>query len=113
MICGVQYKEVNDDGLLISVKGKEKLLQVDHVVICAGQESNRDLWDSLHTDKSRQYFLIGGSELAAEIDAMRAIDQGTRLGLKIETSNTGDVFNQPIPWSFKIYSTARKMLMRS
>ncbi|MET7993799.1 NADPH-dependent 2,4-dienoyl-CoA reductase [Amycolatopsis sp. NPDC005232] len=75
-ISGVTYERVDDAGLHVSVDGKPRLLEVDTVVVCAGQEPVRDLADALG---STPVHLIGGADVAAELDAKRAIDQGTRL----------------------------------
>ena len=75
---GVEYLGVDDAGLHIRVEGVVQLLDVDHVVICAGQESNR----SLHAELAAAGIsaqLIGGADVAAELDAKRAIDQGSRV----------------------------------
>lgn len=93
-IGGCKYLEVNEKGLLIEQEGKEKLLEVDTVIVCAGQVSNRDLYDPLIA-LNKPVFLIGGSQHASELDAKRAIDQGTRLAANIENAKTGDVFNAP------------------
>lgn len=78
MIPGVTYKEVNDKGLLISVNGEEKLLEVDHVIICAGQQPERALYQTL-VDAQANVHLIGGANVAAELDAKRAIRQAAEL----------------------------------
>jgi 2,4-dienoyl-CoA reductase (NADPH2) len=75
---GVEYLGVDDAGLHIRVEGVEQLLDVDHVVICAGQESNRSLLDELAAAGIVAQ-LIGGADVAAELDAKRAIDQGSRV----------------------------------
>ncbi|WP_109507285.1 NADPH-dependent 2,4-dienoyl-CoA reductase [Nocardioides speluncae] len=77
LISGVTYDRVDDAGLHITVDGTPQVLHVDHVVICAGQESVRDLYDVL--GEAGNAHLIGGADIAAELDAKRAIDQGTRL----------------------------------
>lgn len=82
MIPGVAYKEVNDQGLIIEVDGEQQLLEVDNVIICAGQEPNRDLADAL-TEKGQRVHLIGGADVAAELDAKRAIRQGAELAASI------------------------------
>jgi 2,4-dienoyl-CoA reductase (NADPH2) len=94
-ISGCKYIETNDEGLVIEVKGKQQTLPVDTVVICAGQESLRDLYQPL-LKQGKSVFLIGGAEQAGELDAKRAIDQGTRLAAVIETAKAGDVFEAPI-----------------
>jgi 2,4-dienoyl-CoA reductase (NADPH2) len=78
MLGGVEYLGIDDAGLRIRVDGAEQLLPVDHVVICAGQEPRRDLHAAL-TALGRTAHLIGGADVAAELDAKRAIAQGSRL----------------------------------
>jgi len=78
MLGGVEYLGVDDTGLRIRVDGAEHLLPVDHVVVCAGQEPRRDLQADL-VARGRTPYLIGGADVAAELDAKRAIDQGSRL----------------------------------
>ena len=82
MIPGVTYKSVTDDGLLIEIDGKPKLLDVDNVIICAGQESNRDLQQALESGGINVH-LIGGANIAAELDAKRAIRQAAELAMVI------------------------------
>ncbi|CAN0385209.1 unnamed protein product [Pylaiella littoralis] len=81
MLGGVSYDKVDDDGLHISVDGAPRLLEVDNVIICAGQEPLKDLEAPLK-EAGMPVFLIGGAEKAAELDAKRAIDQGTRLAVR-------------------------------
>ena len=78
MLPGVTYDRVDDDGLHVTVDDEPRLLDVDHVVVCAGQESVRRLYDDLVVIGARAH-LIGGADVAAELDAKRAIEQGTRL----------------------------------
>ncbi|NJD25953.1 MAG: NADPH-dependent 2,4-dienoyl-CoA reductase [Betaproteobacteria bacterium] len=78
MLAGVEYKAIDDDGLHIKVNGEAKTLPVDTVVICAGQEPRRDLYEPLQA-AGIPVTLIGGADVAAELDAKRAIDQGTRV----------------------------------
>lgn len=98
-IGGVTYVEVNDEGLVIDVAGEQgkqrKTLPVDTIIICAGQVTRRDLFEPLKALNKPEVFLIGGSLEAAELDAKRAIDQGTRLAAKIEFAKTGEVFEGP------------------
>ncbi len=82
MIPGVTYDRVDDDGLHITETGPDgtttaRVLAVDHVVVCAGQESVRGVYDELAGRDG--VHLIGGADVAAELDAKRAISQGTRL----------------------------------
>ncbi len=78
MIGGVEYLGVDDTGLQLRIDGNEQTLAVDHVVICAGQEPRRELFDALQSNGHRVH-LIGGADVAAELDAKRAIAQGSRL----------------------------------
>ncbi|WP_028115491.1 NADPH-dependent 2,4-dienoyl-CoA reductase [Ferrimonas senticii] len=73
-VTGANYHKVDDQGLHISQEGKSSLIAVDTVVLCAGQESNRSLSEQL-TAAGVSFSLIGGAELAAELDAKRAIRQ--------------------------------------
>ncbi|MEV6644759.1 NADPH-dependent 2,4-dienoyl-CoA reductase [Amycolatopsis sp. NPDC051371] len=77
-ITGVTYERIDDAGLHLTVDGAPRLLEVDTVVVCAGQEPVRDLADELRA-AGLPVHLIGGADVAAELDAKRAIDQGTRL----------------------------------
>ncbi|MEU3766880.1 NADPH-dependent 2,4-dienoyl-CoA reductase [Amycolatopsis keratiniphila] len=77
-LTGVAYERIDDDGLHITVGDKPRVLDVDTVVVCAGQEPVRDLVDDLRA-AGLPVHLIGGADVAAELDAKRAIDQGTRL----------------------------------
>jgi 2,4-dienoyl-CoA reductase (NADPH2) len=81
MIAGVNYERIDDQGVHISFGEKRerpRVLEVDDVVICAGQESRRDLLDELSAN-GMSVHVIGGADVAAELDAKRAINQGTRL----------------------------------
>ena len=78
MLGGVEYLGVDDAGLKILVEGVEQVLPVDHIVVCAGQEPRRDLQAELLAAGITTH-LIGGADVAAELDAKRAIDQGSRL----------------------------------
>ena len=82
MLGGVEYMGVDDDGLRIRVDGTEQLLDVDHVVICAGQEPRRDLFDAVRAAGMNAH-LIGGANVAAELDAKRAIAEGSRLAASL------------------------------
>jgi 2,4-dienoyl-CoA reductase (NADPH2) len=83
MIPGVTYRKVDDAGLHITVEDKDMTLAVDHVIVCAGQEPNRELQTALQAQGVRVH-LIGGADKAAELDAKRAIQQGTELALSID-----------------------------
>ncbi|MGW4160107.1 FAD-dependent oxidoreductase [Streptomyces sp. NPDC004788] len=78
MVAGASYERIDDEGLHLTIDGEAQLLPVDTVVLCTGQEPRRDLYEEL-VAAGRTVHLIGGADVAAELDAKRAIDQGTRL----------------------------------
>jgi 2,4-dienoyl-CoA reductase (NADPH2) len=82
MLGGVEYLGADDSGFRIRRGGEEQHLDVDHIVVCAGQEPRRDLLDPLQAAGSDVH-VIGGADVATELDAKRAIDQGTRLAAKL------------------------------
>jgi len=85
MLASVNYEQVDDQGLTISFgteRARRRLLPVDHVVLCTGQESQRELEAPLRAAGVRLH-VIGGAELAAELDAKRAIEQGARLAASL------------------------------
>ena len=79
MVSGCSYDKIDDQGLHITVGDTQKVLDVDNVIICAGQDPLRALVEGLN----KPHHLIGGADVAAELDAKRAIDQGTRLAAAI------------------------------
>ena len=81
MISGVNYERIEERGLLITYGDKRETptwLDVDNIVLCAGQESLRELMEPLAAARITTH-LIGGADKATELDAKRAIDQGCRL----------------------------------
>lgn len=82
MLAGVNYLEINDKGLLVEISGQQKLLPVDNVIICAGQLPMADLFDPIKA-AGVPVHLIGGADVAAELDAKRAIRQGAELAAAI------------------------------
>jgi 2,4-dienoyl-CoA reductase (NADPH2) len=82
MIGGVTYERVDDAGLHVIVEGKAQVLDVDNVIVCAGQEPNRALHDALLA-RGVDVRLVGGADVAAELDAKRAIDRATRMAAAI------------------------------
>ena len=82
MVTGVQYERIDDEGLHYTLQGQPHCLPVDHVVLCTGQESNLSLMKALKEDGITAH-AIGGAHIASELDAVRAIDEGTRLGLRL------------------------------
>ena len=87
MISGVQYDRIDDQGLHITVGGEQRLLSVDNVVICAGQDSLAELMPSEEEVKANanlpRFHKIGGAALAAELDAKRAIKEGAELAARL------------------------------
>ena len=82
MVPGVTYERIDDAGLHVTVDGAPQVLDVDTIVLCTGQEPNRTLHDELQA-KGVTVHLIGGADVAAELDAKRAIDQGTRVAAAV------------------------------
>lgn len=82
MLAGVTYDKIDDAGLHVTIDGQQKTLPVDNVILCAGQEPRRDLHEAL-VAAGKTVHLIGGADIAAELDAKRAINQGTRLAATI------------------------------
>ena len=79
MVPGCSYVKIDDQGLHLEVGDQQQVLDVDNIIVCAGQEPLRELVDGLN----KPHHLIGGADVAAELDAKRAIDQGTRLAAEI------------------------------
>lgn len=79
MLADCQYLGINDKGLELTVGGEQTLLEVDHIVICAGQEPLKELVEGLN----KPYHIVGGADVASELDAKRAINQGTKLACKL------------------------------
>jgi 2,4-dienoyl-CoA reductase (NADPH2) len=87
MMAGVQYDRIDDQGLHITVGGEQKLIEVDNVVICAGQDSLTELMpaegESGGPASGPAFHKIGGAALAAELDAKRAIKEGAELAVRL------------------------------
>ncbi|NNH01045.1 NADPH-dependent 2,4-dienoyl-CoA reductase [Acinetobacter sp. ANC 5414] len=83
MLRGVQYKSITNEGLWIETNGHDQLLRVDTVVVCAGQESVKDIMPKEDEFTLANYHIIGGAKLAAELDAKRAIREGAELAAKL------------------------------
>ncbi|KAK1944793.1 2,4-dienoyl-CoA reductase [Phytophthora citrophthora] len=108
MIGGVSYDKVDDEGLhYTDKKGKKHVLDVDNVIVCAGQVPLRELEKPLK-DKGVTVFRIGGADEAGELDAKRAIDQGARLAAKIETAKPGDPLEAEATLSAKVFEFLSK-----
>ena len=82
MLNQVNYQKIDDQGLHIEINAQSMVLDVDHVVICAGQESYMPLYDEL-TQSGQRVHLIGGAKFAAELDAKRAIADGAYLAASL------------------------------
>jgi 2,4-dienoyl-CoA reductase (NADPH2) len=82
MITGVTYQKIDDEGLHILINGQPQVLEVDNVIICAGQVSNNALFNALK-EKYNNVHLIGGALQAGEVDAKRAIEEGVKLGIAL------------------------------
>ncbi|MEW2529486.1 NADPH-dependent 2,4-dienoyl-CoA reductase [Streptomyces sp. NPDC047071] len=78
MVAGARYDRIDDEGLHLTVDGAARTIPVDTVVLCTGQEPRRDLYEALLAAGVSAH-LIGGADVAAELDAKRAIKQGTEL----------------------------------
>lgn len=91
MLNSVSYRLIDDEGLHITRAEQDSCLPVDTVVICAGQEPRRELQQPLLA-MGKTVHLIGGADVAAELDARRAIDQGTRLAMALKGAHSA-------PWS--------------
>jgi 2,4-dienoyl-CoA reductase (NADPH2) len=78
ILSGVHYERIDDAGLHIRINDEPMLLDVENIIICAGQEENHDLYDSLH-QAGQSVHLLGGAYKAIELDAKQAIEQATRL----------------------------------
>ncbi|QGZ40540.1 2,4-dienoyl-CoA reductase (NADPH2) [Pseudoduganella flava] len=83
MLPGVQYRRIDDAGLHITVGGLDRLLEVDNVIVCAGQESLVELMPPKGTTTTARFHKIGGAALAAELDAKRAIREGAELAARL------------------------------
>ena len=82
MLAGVEYVRIDDAGLHVRVEGQPRVLDVDTIVICAGQEPRREL--AFELDARRiAHTVVGGADVALELDAKRAIEQGTRVALAL------------------------------
>jgi 2,4-dienoyl-CoA reductase (NADPH2) len=79
---GVEYLAIDDSGLHLRRNGETLLLEVDNVIICAGQEPQRELEAALRA-KGQRVTVIGGADVAQELDARRAIAQATQLALTV------------------------------
>ena len=82
MVNGCEYVKIDDDGLHVEINGESQILDVDNIIVCAGQLPLRELQESLQ-QSGQTVHLIGGADVAAELDAKRAIDQGARLAASL------------------------------
>ncbi len=82
MVPGASYQKIDDAGLHYSIDGEDKLLEVDSIVICTGQDSNNALYQEL-TSAGIECQLIGGASEAKELDALAAVSQGMEVGINL------------------------------
>ncbi|MBA4865260.1 NADPH-dependent 2,4-dienoyl-CoA reductase [Streptomyces sp. PSKA54] len=82
MVAGARYDRIDDAGLHLTVDGRSETLAVDTIVLCTGQDPHRDLYEELRA-AGRSVHLIGGADIAAELDAKRAVRQGTELAAEL------------------------------
>lgn len=106
MLDSVSYDKIDDKGLHITRTGKNGVtermsLDVDNIILCTGQESNRILLESLqelyndhqrksHPNATKHVYVIGGAYQAGELDAKRAIDMGMRMALRVHENNVDE-----------------------
>lgn len=83
MLAGVEYRKIDDQGLHITIDGAPRLLEVDHVIVCAGQDSLTELMPAEQGASGPRFHVIGGAALAAELDAKRAIREGAELAVRL------------------------------
>jgi 2,4-dienoyl-CoA reductase (NADPH2) len=79
MVPGCEYHAIDDNGLHLTIGSETQVLDVDNIIVCAGQDPDRRLVEGLE----RKYHLIGGADKATQLDAKRAIRQGTLLAIKL------------------------------
>lgn len=79
IMAGVTYEKIDDRGLHVLIDGKPQLIEADTIVVCAGQVPNRGPFDELKS-AGVEVHIIGGAKEAAELDAMRAVEEGVRVG---------------------------------
>lgn len=82
MMSSVRYLRIDDQGLHLAAGKEQMVLDVDNIIVCAGQEPRRDLWQALH-DQGVRCHLIGGAHTAGELDAKRAIEQAFQLAIHL------------------------------
>ncbi|QYF95089.1 NADPH-dependent 2,4-dienoyl-CoA reductase [Massilia sp. PAMC28688] len=83
MMAGVTYDRIDDQGLHVTIGGEARLIPVDNVVICAGQDSLTELMPPEGSSGGPRFHKIGGAALAAELDAKRAIKEGAELAVSL------------------------------
>lgn len=82
MMANVEYEKIDDEGLHINYQGEPQVLNVDHIIVCAGQEPLRAMYDDLK-EAGVSVHLIGGADVAAELDAKKAIKQASYLAAEL------------------------------
>jgi 2,4-dienoyl-CoA reductase (NADPH2) len=82
MIRGIEYQKIDDEGLHAVIDGKSRVFDVDTVIVCAGQEPLRTVYDELK-DAGMNVSLVGGAYEAVELDAKKAIEQASRMAAEV------------------------------
>ncbi len=82
LLSGVEYQKIDKEGLHLVHEGKAEVLAVDHIIICTGQVSEQGLVERV-SRLNKPFHLIGGAKDAKQLDAMRAIREGTLLALEL------------------------------
>ena len=83
MMAGVQYDRIDDAGIHVTVGGEARLIPVDNVIVCAGQDSLTELMPAEGVQTKARFHKIGGAALASELDAKRAIREGAELAARL------------------------------
>jgi 2,4-dienoyl-CoA reductase (NADPH2) len=78
----VRYVRIDDEGLHTEVNGQPRLFPADHIVICAGQVEQNE-WVEIAREAGLNVHVVGGARIAGELDAKRAIEEGTRIGMTV------------------------------
>jgi 2,4-dienoyl-CoA reductase (NADPH2) len=82
LLLGVEYQKIDEKGLHLIIDGQSTILEVDSIILCTGQDEERDIYQELH-DAGLSTHLLGGAFKALELDAKQVIEQATRLALLI------------------------------
>ena len=109
MWTGVTYDKIDDAGIHITHQGETKVVDVDSVVLCTGQESVRNLFDAVQAAGIKAH-IVGGADVAAELDAKRAIRQATEAVAALEPQD-GAPQPEELPWHLKLQKQLTEKVM--